>query len=110
MLQPDFVGLNSLPPQTVYTRCINTSARSPFMKRSILLFSIIVSITAAAGAQVRPPVPRPSQKATVLQQIGTTDVSITYSRPAVKGRTIFADPTAEMAARAKGEATLDDQN
>src|SRR4051794_6387702 len=80
------------------------------MKRSVVLFSLIVSIAAAAGAQVRPPVPRPSQKATVLQQIGTTDVSITYSRPAVKGRTIFADPPPGMAARAKGEATLDDQN
>jgi len=80
------------------------------MKRSLLLFSIIVSLTAAAGAQVRPPVPRPSSKATVLQQIGTTDVSFTYSRPAVKGRPIFGDPPAEMAARAKGEATLDDQN
>jgi len=79
------------------------------MKRSaIVLF--LLSLAAVAGAQVRPPVPRPSQKATILQQIGTTDISFTYSRPAVKGRTIFADPPAEMAARAKGEATLDDQN
>jgi hypothetical protein len=45
-----------------------------------------------------------------MQQIGTTDVSFTYSRPLVKGRTIFADAPAEMASRAKGEATLDDQN
>src|SRR6185369_5220434 len=33
-----------------------------------------------------------------------------YSRPPVKGRTIFADAPASMAARAKGEATLDNQN
>jgi len=59
---------------------------------------------------VRPPVPRPSQKSTISQTIGTTDVSITYSRPAVKGRPIFGDAPEAMAARAKGEATLDNQN
>jgi len=45
-----------------------------------------------------------------MQTIGTTDVTITYHRPAVKGRTIFADAPASMEARAKGEATLDNQN
>jgi len=79
------------------------------MKRLIPLFLILITAS-IAGAQVRPPVPRPSQKATILQQIGTTDVSFTYSRPAVKGRTLWADAPASMAARAKGEATLDDQN
>jgi len=78
------------------------------MKRLIPLFMVLV-VASVAGAQVRPPVPRPSQKATILQQIGTTDVSFTYSRPAVKGRSIWADAPAEMAQRAKGEATLDDQ-
>jgi tetratricopeptide (TPR) repeat protein len=53
---------------------------------------------------------RPSQKASVMQTIGVTDITITYSRPAVKGRPIFADPPASMAERAKGEATLDNQN
>src|ERR1041384_1331657 len=53
---------------------------------------------------------RPSQKAVVMQTVGVTDITITYSRPGVKGRTIFADAPATMAARAKGEATLDNQN
>jgi len=53
---------------------------------------------------------RPSQKASVMQTIGVTDITITYSRPPVKGRTIFADAPATMEARAKGEATLDNQN
>ncbi len=79
------------------------------MKRLIPLFLILI-IASIAGAQVQPPVPRPSQKATILQQIGTTDISFTYSRPAVKGRTIWADAPADMASRAKGEATLDNQN
>ena len=53
---------------------------------------------------------RPSQKASVMQTIGVTDITITYSRPPVKGRTIFADAPATMEARAKGEGTLDNQN
>src|SRR4029077_2623731 len=64
--------------------------------------------SAQQGPQIRPL--RPSQKASVMQTIGVTDVTITYSRPPVKGRTIFADAPASMAARAKGEATLDNQN
>ncbi len=78
----------------------------------ILLATFFSSITGTCltAQVVRPPVPRPSQKSTVSQQIGTTDISIVYSRPAIKGRTIFADAPESMAARAKGEATLDDQN
>jgi len=72
----------------------------------VLLFTVSISF-----GQVRPPVPRASQKATVSQTIGTTEVSVTYSRPAVKGRSpIFGDAPASMAERAKGEATLDNQN
>jgi hypothetical protein len=54
-------------------------------------------------AQLR--TPRPSQKASVMQTIGVTDVSITYSRPGVKGRKIWGDPPAGAAA---GTSTLDD--
>src|SRR3989440_1574452 len=53
---------------------------------------------------------RPSQKAVVMQTVGVTDITITYSRPGVQGRTIFADAPATMAARGKGEGTLDNQN
>jgi hypothetical protein len=51
--------------------------------------------------------PRPSQKASVMQTVGVTDLTITYSRPAVKGRKIWGDPPA---AEASGTATLDDAN
>ncbi|HLA10467.1 MAG TPA: DUF2911 domain-containing protein [Pyrinomonadaceae bacterium] len=51
--------------------------------------------------------PRPSQKASVMQIIGVTEVSLVYSRPGVKGRRIWGDPTA--AQKAVGTATLDDQ-
>ena len=53
---------------------------------------------------------RPSQKATVMQTVGVTDITISYYRPGVKGRPIFADAPPEMEALHKGEATLDNQN
>ena len=77
-----------------------------------ILFSVLIAAPLASAQQ--PPLAikpiRPSQKASVMQTIGVTDITITYSRPPVKGRTIFADAPATMAARATGEATLDDQN
>jgi len=79
-------------------------------------FAILLALTCAApyaSAQQAPlaikPL-RPSQKASVMQTVGVTDITITYSRPPVKGRAIFADAPATMEARAKGEATLDNQN
>ena len=76
-----------------------------------VLFTVASVVTAFAQ---QPPVSvkpiRQSQKASVMQTIGVTDVTITYSRPGVKGRKIWGDASAEMAARAPGEATLDNQN
>src|SRR6185295_5437705 len=93
------------------------SATMISLKRfSLFTFAILVTAVCAATyvpAQ-QPPLAikpiRPSQKASVMQTIGVTDITITYSRPAVKGRPIFAEPPASMAERAKGEATLDNQN
>jgi len=42
-----------------------------------------------------------------MQTIGVTDVTITYSRPGVKGRAVWGDPPASASA---GTATLDDAN
>lgn len=85
-------------------------------KRALMLTLAILFVFGCVTfvAAQQPPVQikpiRPSQKASVMQTIGVTDITITYSRPAVKGRTIFADAPASMAARAQGEATLDNQN
>ena len=85
-------------------------------KRISLLVAMVGFLLASVAyvAAQQPPVQikpiRPSQKASVMQTIGVTDITITYSRPPVKGRTIFADAPASMEARAKGEATLDNQN
>lgn len=78
------------------------------LKRSLALSIAILFIAAAvqvASAQ-RPPVPRASQKATVGHTVGTTDISITYSRPAAKGRLVYG----EWPGGGSGEATIDNQN
>lgn len=72
----------------------------------LTLFIVLTIAVSEAAAQVRPPLPRPSSKSIVTQTIGTTDVTIAYSRPAVKGRMVYGDwPTAVA-----GEATLDNGN
>ena len=79
---------------------------------SIAAFLILL-VTMSAIAQQPPTQYKPlypSQKAIVMQTIGVTDVTITYYRPAIKGRTIFADAPPSMETRAKGDATLDNQN
>ena len=76
-----------------------------FSRRAVAL-SLFLLVAAPVGfAQSSLRLPRPSQKASVMQTVGVTDVSITYSRPGVKGRKIWGDPPAGAAA---GEATLDD--
>jgi hypothetical protein len=80
------------------------------LKRSLVFSTVAVfvfSCVSVATAQVV--TPRPSQKACVMQTIGVTDVTITYSRPGVKGRKIWGEPTPEQAST-KGESTLDNQN
>ena len=75
----------------------------------ISFFAVLLTLSSAlvVSAQIR--TPRPSTKASVMQTIGVTDVTITYSRPGVKGRTIWGDPLPEQAST-KADATLDDQN
>ncbi|MDT4965620.1 MAG: hypothetical protein QOJ64_357 [Acidobacteriota bacterium] len=74
-----------------------------------LLLLLVCWGAPSASAQTPPPLrlPRPSQKASVMQTIGITDLTITYSRPGVKGRKIWGDAPAAVA---KGTSTLDDQN
>jgi hypothetical protein len=72
-------------------------------------FFLMLGCAQYASAQPLPFVPRPSQKASVMQTIGVTDVTITYSRPGVKGRKIWGEPTPAQT-ETKGEATLDNQN
>ncbi len=74
-------------------------------KRVLILSVVLLAFAAVLTAQ-RLQVPQVSQKASVMQRIGLSEVSVTYSRPAVKGRKVYGDWPTEV----KGEATLDNQN
>ncbi len=56
------------------------------MKKIILLFSALM-LTVGIQAQIQTPQPSPFQK--IEQKVGLTDVTLEYSRPSMKGRTIF---------------------
>lgn len=55
--------------------------------KKLLLSVFILCLTLNVQAQVETPQPSPASK--VEQKVGLTDITIEYSRPGVKGRTIF---------------------
>lgn len=55
--------------------------------RKVLIAAAMLLAAIPALAQMK--LPRPSPKQSVTQTIGLTDMTITYSRPGVKGRTIW---------------------
>ncbi|PTX62186.1 Protein of unknown function (DUF2911) [Kordia periserrulae] len=57
------------------------------MKKILLACFLAVGIS--AQAQIETPQPSPSAK--IMQTVGLTEVTIEYSRPAMRGRTIFGD-------------------
>jgi hypothetical protein len=59
------------------------------MKLRPTLVLLAAALAAPAFAQVEAPAPSP--KATETQRVGLTDVTLSYSRPSVKGRTIWGD-------------------
>ncbi|WP_103068584.1 DUF2911 domain-containing protein [Aquimarina sediminis] len=58
------------------------------MKKTLLFLSVAL-LSFGIKAQVKTPQPSPTSK--IEQVVGLTDVSVEYSRPSVKGRTIFGD-------------------
>lgn len=65
------------------------------MKLKIFLFAIFLSI-ASVNIFAQAVFPRASQKSTLSQTIGDTEVSIIYHRPNVKGRPIFGCQTNDV--------------
>jgi len=59
------------------------------MKRILVSAAILTLFAPSAFAQLK--LPRVSPKSSVMQTVGLTDVTISYSRPGVKGRTIWGD-------------------
>jgi len=59
------------------------------IKNLTLMVLLVTAVATTALGQLRTPQPSPSAKLT--QTIGLTEVTVEYSRPGVKGRTIFGD-------------------
>lgn len=60
------------------------------MKRTtVVVFTLLAFLLLSVSAVAAPP--RPSPTSTVTQAVGLSEVSITYARPGVKGRTVFGD-------------------
>ena len=65
--------------------------------RFALLFVLALALAPAVSAQMRASgEARPSPNALVGQTIGTTDVTVTYGRPSVRGRTVFGPDTTAL--------------
>jgi tetratricopeptide (TPR) repeat protein len=61
------------------------------MKKYLLSAALAVALSSASLAQRTP---QPSSAAGVMQTVGVTDFTVKYSRPAIKGRQVFADSSA----------------
>jgi hypothetical protein len=77
---------------------------------------MLIGAAAARAQQPKARMPQASQVATVTQTLGVTDITITYHRPGVKGRTVWGDVPADKLATLRnagtgepvaGEMTLD---
>lgn len=61
----------------------------PLLNRAVRCAAALFGLVAAATQPAHAQEPRRSQRAAVVQMIGTTRVEITYSRPVARGRTLF---------------------
>ncbi len=61
------------------------------MRRHAFAAAALALVTLAVPAAGQPKLPRISPDARVTQTLGLTDLTVTYSRPGVKGRTIWGD-------------------
>ncbi|MFS4455579.1 DUF2911 domain-containing protein [Maribacter sp. 2304DJ31-5] len=55
----------------------------------IVLFLLAIVATLSLEAQINTPAPSPSSK--LIQTVGLTEITLDYSRPSMKGRTVFGD-------------------
>jgi Protein of unknown function (DUF2911) len=73
----------------MYFNSTPTQSKLNSMKKPLLLIAVVATSFLHANAQLQ--LPQPSPKAQVMQAIGLTDITIDYSSPGVKGRTIWGD-------------------
>jgi tetratricopeptide (TPR) repeat protein len=66
------------------------------MKKYFLSLALALAV---AGTSLAQRTPQASPSASVMQTVGITDFTVSYSRPGVKGRTIFGDSTTKAIVR-----------
>src|SRR5690606_7059826 len=74
--------------------CYNNTYLSLNSNRIIIMKKIsflVLMIAVSFGAQAQILTPQPSPAASLSQQVGLTDVTVDYSRPSMRGRTIYGD-------------------
>ncbi|MDO6813441.1 DUF2911 domain-containing protein [Tenacibaculum soleae] len=57
--------------------------------KKLVLSLFVAALTLTTNAQIKTPAPSPSSK--LEQAVGLSDVTVEYSRPGMRGRTIFGD-------------------
>jgi hypothetical protein len=57
--------------------------------KKLVLIAIAFTLSYAVNAQIKTPAPSPFSK--IEQKVGLTDVTLEYSRPSMRGRTIFGN-------------------
>lgn len=57
--------------------------------KKLALFVIMIAVSFGVQSQISTPAPSPAS--TLIQKVGLTDVTVEYSRPSMRGRTIFGD-------------------
>ena len=57
--------------------------------KKLLLLALVFTVSFSVNAQVETPQPSPFSR--MEQKVGLTDVTLEYSRPNMRGRTIFGD-------------------
>jgi len=55
----------------------------------VVLFLIAIVVSLTVEAQINTPAPSPAAK--IMQTVGLTEITVDYSRPSMKGRTVFGD-------------------
>ena len=73
--------------------------------RFALVYAVLLAAATCFAQSVQLNLPRDSQRASVSQRVGITDITINYHRPLVKGRTIQSALTAKPSTRAPTACT-----
>ncbi len=82
------LSIKFLSVLTVFTLLVFASCQNKETKEVV---EEVVEVEEVKAPAARISTPAPSPASTLEQKVGLTDVTVAYSRPSMKGRTIFGD-------------------